>query len=571
MPFASTPELPLQYTEEAQFYVATVYLTRTFFLKHLYHITHRGRLLNRPRTSPAVVVGTPAYLYYASKSEKHQTFDLAVKVKGADGRPEVTTRSIPLQPMKLVESRIRENATLNTHQRPGGPIWKYATAALASNDPIEDANAHQVIERDESDPSAPGDYLFFAVMDGHGGKETSQLLSRVLISAVALELSNLVTNPRSQPRAGLVQNLKSLLWSSSSQSTRRALDSDPQWVSRAIEDAFVKLDTELINAPIHVLASNIDEEARKKQVLPDLSQHPLALPTMLPAISGSCALMAVFDTAHRDLYVACTGDSRAVAGVWEKAPEGKGQWRVEVLTEDQTGRNPNELKRLQSEHPKDEANDVVREGRILGGLEPSRAFGDARYKWPRQVQEALNQAFLVGNGRPLRPPPPLFKTPPYVTARPVVTHRKLDFPTDGTEPGDKSLRFVVLATDGLWDQLSSEEVVSLVGGHLAGLKGTVPKSELPSLVPTSTGTMGVEGKNKKKPTASGSWAFADDNVSAHLIRNAFGGGDEDHLRKMLSIPAPYSRRYRDDVTVTVVWWEDGKEENAKVTSIKSKL
>lgn len=60
---------------------------------------------------------------------------------------------------------------------------------------------------------------------------------------------------------------------------------------------------------------------------------------------GSCALMAVFDTAHRDLYIACTGDSRAVAGVWEKPADGSGHWRVEVLSEDQTGRNPNELKR----------------------------------------------------------------------------------------------------------------------------------------------------------------------------------------------------------------------------------
>jgi len=228
---------------------------------------------------------------------------------------------------------------------------------------------------------------------------------------------------------------------------------------------------------------------------------------------------------------------------------------------------------VQSEHPKDEADYVIREGRILGGLEPSRAFGDARYKWPRAVQETLSQAFLVGNGRPLRPPPSLFKTPPYVTARPVVTHRKLDFSdnADASESGEKPLRFLVLATDGLWDQLSSEEVVSLVGGHLAGLKGTVPKSDLPSLVPTSTGSLGVDGKNKKKTTNPGSWAFADDNVSAHLIRNAFGGGDEDYLRKLLSIPPPYSRRYRDDVTVTVVWWQDGNEDAAKITSIKSKL
>lgn len=55
--------------------------------------------------------------------------------------------------------------------------------------------------------------------------------------------------------------------------------------------------------------------------------------------------MALFDTAHRNLFVACAGDSRAVAGVWEETEDGKGSWKVDVLTEDQTGRNPNELKR----------------------------------------------------------------------------------------------------------------------------------------------------------------------------------------------------------------------------------
>ena len=42
---------------------------------------------------------------------------------------------------------------------------------------------------------------------------------------------------------------------------------------------------------------------------------------------------------------------------------------------------------MRSEHPKDEEDFVIREGRVLGGLEPSRAFGDARYKWHRTVQE----------------------------------------------------------------------------------------------------------------------------------------------------------------------------------------
>lgn len=62
---------------------------------------------------------------------------------------------------------------------------------------------------------------------------------------------------------------------------------------------------------------------------------------------------------------------------------------------------------------------------------------------------------MIGNNRPMRPPPSLFKTPPYVTATPVVTHRKLSFPGDSdATSNDGAIRFVVLATDGLWDQLT---------------------------------------------------------------------------------------------------------------------
>ena len=195
---------------------------------------------------------------------------------------------------------------------------------------------------------------------------------------------------------------------------------------------------------------------------------------------------------------------------------------------------------------------------------------------------------MIGNDKPLRNPPSLFKTPPYVTARPVVTHRRMSLPAlDGSPSSQKSVRFLVLATDGLWDQLrydlsivyryemlniacSNDEVVSLVGGHLTGLKGTIPKSQLPSLVPTFSGSQGVEGKNKTVNRKEGAWAFTDDNLSAHLIRNAFGGGDEMALRKLLSITAPYSRKYRDDVTVTVICWEDGNEPQAQIFTEKLK-
>lgn len=192
------------------------------------------------------------------------------------------------------------------------------------------------------------------------------------------------------------------------------------------------------------------------------------------------------------------------------------------------------------------------------------------------VSYSLNQAFLVGNNQNMRTPPSTFKTPPYVTSTPVITHHKLSFLPLADKTGSKpssALRFIVLATDGLWDQLSSQEVVALVGGHLAGLKGTIPKSSLTGLVPTSTGSPAIEGKDKKRQKKEGAWAFVDENISAHLIRNAFGGGDVTSLRRLLSIPAPFARSYRDDVTVTVVWWEDGREGDAKVETIvpKAKL
>lgn len=234
-----------------------------------------------------VAIGTPgvAYLYYRNRQE---TFELPFKSKGPDGKPQMSSRTLPLLPLQTVEARISEHATSQSVPRPGGIVWNYTTACLASNDPIEDAHADQIVQKENS-TSNPGDYLFFAVMDGHSGPHTSQLLSRVLIKAVALELASLVADPNeSIPKAGLMGRVQSTLWGGSpATQARHMLDADPESVSAAIANAFTKLDKELLNAPLQVLAINIDEDSRKNKTIPDLSEHPLALPTMLPAISGT--------------------------------------------------------------------------------------------------------------------------------------------------------------------------------------------------------------------------------------------------------------------------------------------
>ena len=315
----------------------------------------------KPVLRTTVVVGTPAYVYYRYyRKPTHETFNISVKAAGPDGKRQMVTRAIPLLSKEEVDTRIRAHAAAKSIARPGGVVWKSTTARFASNDPIEDAHADLLIERDAADGAAQGDYLFFAVMDGHAGPHTSRVLADVLIPSVAMELAVRVNDPRAHAAgAGLWQRARSVLWPA----VAAPYDADPANVARAIEDAFTKLDAQIVNAPLEILSQAVDQEALKKKLIPDLSQHPLAASSIRAAMSGecslhhasrwwlmhlfsgSCALLAMFDTSNRNLYVACTGDSRAVAGVYEETADGKGVWRVEALSEDQTGRNPNELKR----------------------------------------------------------------------------------------------------------------------------------------------------------------------------------------------------------------------------------
>jgi pyruvate dehydrogenase phosphatase len=101
-----------------------------------------------------------------------------------------------------------------------------------------------------------------------------------------------------------------------------------------------------------------------------------------PALSGSCLLMACID--GPDLFLANTGDCRAVLITsktnGQSSPPSQQKLRAVELTQDQTLHNPSERARLIAEHPHDDPTVLTARNRILGGLEPTRAFGDAKYK-----------------------------------------------------------------------------------------------------------------------------------------------------------------------------------------------
>ncbi|CAG8614291.1 11138_t:CDS:1 [Funneliformis mosseae] len=448
-------------------------------------------------------------LFYGFRRKGQQTYNSSsLNDNEEDGGRNNTIIRSPRE----ATAKLRENQISFLLQRSNG-IWRYDSNQLGSNYPVEDMKSEEFVfnsPKRSKVESTVGDRLFFGVFDGHGGWTTSKLLSKKLIPKVKENLDKAIEG------IGEYSNL---------------ISDNQELNKKAIERAFVELDEEVVIHSINKLLNtkglfSIEE-------------------CLLSALSGSCALLAYIDAANKDLYIACTGDSRAVLGVKETDNEKGGKrWKAVALSEDQTGRNENEVKRIDKEHPGEEGN-IILNGRVFGGLEPTRAFGDSKYKWDMKMQDGIFTKFfkikrgLAGGSRN--------KTPPYVTARPEVTCHKL------TE-NDK---FLVLATDGLWDELSNEEVVELVGEFLDGRRDIIDDKENPPILKEDE----LKWENYKQEKA---FTFVDENASTHLIRNAYGGAKQDQVCALLSLPSPISRRFVDDITVTVVFFGPDNQSNKKV-------
>ncbi|KAF8474986.1 phosphatase 2C-like domain-containing protein [Kalaharituber pfeilii] len=444
--------------------------------------------------------------------------------------------------------KLRANEESYNVGRDSG-VWRYDVVQVPSNNPIEDDHSEKIIEVPSAvAPPEEGkntsDWMFWGVFDGHSGWTTSAKLRQVLIGFVARELNETYKAAKSPELP-----------------TAEAIDA-------AIKRGFVRLDHEIVHAGVDKVFSN--------------PSKLMAAETLAPALSGSCALLAFYESRSKLLRVACTGDSRAVLG--RRQPNGL--WIATALSADQTGSTPSEVERMRAEHPGEPY--VIRNGRVLGGLEPTRAFGDAFYKWSFDVQLRIKNSFFG------RTPSPLLKTPPYVTAEPVVTTTMIE-----PERGD----FVVMATDGLWEMLTNEEVVGLVGrwldeqglnptegsrpssrpgsksgGWLGGLIGGRQQQVLPvekGATGAGNGATGKDDEGNKTPIRVLQWGvtaadedrfvFEDKNAATHLVRNALGGKDRDMLCALLTLVNPYSRRYRDDLTVEVIFFGPSKEKSGTIT------
>ncbi|KAI1820646.1 protein phosphatase 2C [Xylaria intraflava] len=434
--------------------------------------------------------------------------------------------------------KLRQNETSFLVNR-GQGVLRYDIVQLASNNPIEDDHAEKIVEVASPQGNGNSDWMFWGVFDGHAGWTTSAKLRQTLINYVGRELN---ITYKAAETLGTIPS--------------------PEAIDAAMKTGFTRLDNDIVYDSVDkVLKSN------SKRVAAEL---------LGPALSGSCALLSFYDSSSKTLRVACTGDSRAVLG--RRSDSGK--WTATSLSVDQTGSNPSEAARMRKAHPGEDR--VVHNGRVLGGLEPTRAFGDASYKWSRDISDRLRASFFG------RQTSPYLKTPPYVTAEPVVTTTKIN-----PEKGD----FLVMATDGLWEMLTNEEVVGLVGKWIESQTAEQSTSQLSSVwskIFGSSETLPVEAaqhggtEGQKTPARLRQWGISPDekerfvvkdkNVATHLIRNALGGKNEEQVCALLTLVSPFSRRYRDDLTVQVVFFGNGQKtgevlvnQEASKSAVQAKL
>lgn len=294
-------------------------------------------------------------------------------------------------------------------------------------------------------------------------------------------------------------------------------DTPHNLVDDAIKKAFVRLDD-------RITAKATD--ALKAGYAPGSAE---VISAIAPAIAGSCALLSIYDPAASTLRTAVTGDSRAVRGAWSPTAN---RYDADVLSLDQTGFNKGEVERIDRDHP-GEKDDILSptSGRLLG-LAVTRAFGDHRWKWPKDLITAAKDDFYGSSPRPK------YITPPYMSAQPEVTTRQV-----------RTEDFVILASDGLWDMMNNDDAVICVARWLAAKKAGRPEP--------AAETKHVGGLDDGWRATPEHFVIEDlDSAAVCLVKNALGGSRRGLFLGALSTYAPLSRNVRDDMTVQVVFFKD---------------
>lgn len=155
---------------------------------------------------------------------------------------------------------------------------------------------------------------------------------------------------------------------------------------------------------------------------------------------GSCCLVGVIY--ENSLYVANLGDSRVVLGTMRQNKE----FVAERLSQEHNAGNVEVREELKAQHPDDSHIVVQKHGvwRVKGIIQVSRSIGDVYLKKPEFNRDPMFSKIGL----------PVCLKRPVLTAEPSLHERTL-LPED---------RFLIFASDGLWEHMTDQEAVDMVNG-----------------------------------------------------------------------------------------------------------
>jgi len=410
-----------------------------------------------------------------------------------------------------------------------GPVKCFDSNLLASNNPTEDRRAVGELVQ-------TGGGLF-GVFDGHAGSACAQSVSERLFSYIAVSLlstdqfEQYAQQMRSENPPQLVNKYRFREDYVSEDLLHIYVQGLQRYVTETLSFSGddVQLPSSIVdqlNAAFLRLDWDISQEA-----LP--SARAVDTDLLQVAMSGACTCVAHIKDLGID--VASIGDCRAVIG----RHSADGTWTALPLTLDQNVDNTVEVRRVLQNHPKSEWSSIIKNDRLLGLLVPLRAFGDIRFKWSKSDLQSLAsvvRGFSLQNFIPSH-----YQTPPYLTAQPEVSRHTLR----------RNDRFLVIATDGLWDMMSSDEAVEIVGDHMLGKRS---RSQNVNAAYESM-TLGKIAQILHERQRGLAHESTDDNGATHLIRHALGF-EHRKVSEMLTFPPAVARHYRDDITVVIVYFDD---------------
>ena len=276
------------------------------------------------------------YRYSKRNSEPDlgSTFRIQIKSRDAQGKQVKKTMEVPYLKDAVLEKRVKIfSRNLFVEQMPSdsrntAAVIKFSGAQLNSNEPVEDMEPEAIVY-DYKD-SARRPLIVATVADGHSGPYTSAWLKG--------QLSNLMIGTLLMGN-GFKTNFPPLEKQTGTVTMPAAFKIDPKQVEAHIKKSFVSVDQYLVWQMPKMLMEQLAGKTKE-----DIDPSKLS-GQILPGYSGACALAAVIDTEEQNMWVAVTGDCRAVAGFYDQKADGTGTWRVDVLSEDQTAESPKEIAR----------------------------------------------------------------------------------------------------------------------------------------------------------------------------------------------------------------------------------